>query len=132
MKISYRSLVEAKTYPRFTLIGQSVGSLILTAEAVLRRPPALFFDTAGYAFGYGVVTALVGCPVACYTHYPTISEDMLGRVKSRTAMYNNDAAVASRWVEILCVRIEMVGCYGIQQRCRHHTHIGCPMASYTQ
>ncbi|CAI7907885.1 unnamed protein product [Closterium sp. NIES-54] len=114
VRLSYRHLVEASLYPRFTLIGQSLGSMALALEAVLRRPPAVFVDTAGYAFSYPVVRLLLGgraaagggggkgegkgggSLVVCYTHYPTISGDMLQRVQQRTSMYNNDATVANR------------------------------------
>ncbi|CAI5965660.1 unnamed protein product [Closterium sp. NIES-64] len=83
--------------------------MALALEAVLRRPPAVFVDTAGYAFSYPVVKLLLGgraaggggggkgggCLVVCYTHYPTISGDMLQRVQQRTSMYNNDDTVAN-------------------------------------
>lgn len=36
----------------------------------------------GYAFTYPLVSILLGIPVASYTHYPTISTDMLARVSS--------------------------------------------------
>jgi alpha-1,2-mannosyltransferase len=32
--------------------------------------------------------------LAAYVHYPTISTDMLARVKSRTAQYNNPSKTA--------------------------------------
>ncbi len=50
-------------------------------------------DTSGWAFMYPLFR-LAGCRVASYTHYPTISTDMLQRVTSRQATYNNDVAVA--------------------------------------
>lgn len=53
----------------------------------------VFIDTTGWAFGYPLAWR-AGCKVACYVHYPTISSDMLGRVWSGTATYNNDAAIA--------------------------------------
>lgn len=37
---------------------------------------------------------LYGCRVVSYTHYPTISLDMLARVKSRSSLYNNNEAIA--------------------------------------
>ena len=70
-------------YPRFTMIGQSVGSIVLAFEALWKLRPRVFIDTTGYAFTYPVASLLFGCTVACYTHYPTISTDMLGKVQSR-------------------------------------------------
>lgn len=86
--------VEASSYPRFTLLGQSLGSMVLAWEALWRLSPSLFLDTSGYAFTYPVAV-LYGCQVACYTHYPTISTDMLERVKRREEAFNNDTSIAN-------------------------------------
>lgn len=45
-------------------------------------------DTSGWAFMYPLVR-LAGVKVACYTHYPTISTNMLLRVMGQRTMYNN-------------------------------------------
>eukprot|EP00955_Chlamydomonas_euryale_P009812 105295-Chlamydomonas_euryale.AAC.1 len=39
-------------------------------------------------------TRAAGCRVGCYVHYPTISSDMIARVASGAAGYNNSAAIA--------------------------------------
>lgn len=39
---------------------------------------------------------LAGVKVVCYTHYPTISTDMLLRVVSKKKMYNNSGAASSQ------------------------------------
>jgi hypothetical protein len=57
------------------------------------NPAQVIVDTTGWAFAYPLFR-LAGARVACYTHYPTISTDMLSRVMSMQATYNNDAAVA--------------------------------------
>ncbi|CAI9114356.1 OLC1v1015064C1 [Oldenlandia corymbosa var. corymbosa] len=89
-----RKLIEEATYPRFTMIGQSLGSVGLAWEALCKLTPWYFFDTSGYAFTYPVAR-LFGCKVICYTHYPTISLDMLSRVHGRSSMYNNDTLIAN-------------------------------------
>ena len=81
-------------YPVFTMVGQALGSIILTAEALLKYRPDVFFDTVGHAFGYPLVR-LAGSEVAAYVHYPTISTDMIRRVRNRDAAYNNDTSVAN-------------------------------------
>jgi len=45
-----RQWVEASRYPVFTLLGQSLGSLVLGWEALLTCIPDVFFDSMGYAF----------------------------------------------------------------------------------
>ena len=42
-----RCLVEAKFYPMFTLLGQTVGSIVLGVEALSRCRPDVFIDTMG-------------------------------------------------------------------------------------
>ncbi|XP_022942931.1 GDP-Man:Man(3)GlcNAc(2)-PP-Dol alpha-1,2-mannosyltransferase [Cucurbita moschata] len=93
-----RKWIEETTYPRFTMIGQSFGSIYLSWEALCKFTPLYYFDTSGYAFTYPLAR-LFGCIVVCYTHYPTISLDMLSRVRGRSSMYNNDALIAkSSWL----------------------------------
>ncbi|KAK6141981.1 hypothetical protein DH2020_020746 [Rehmannia glutinosa] len=92
-----RKWVEETTYPRFTMIGQSLGSVYLSWEALCTFTPLYYFDTSGYAFTYPVAR-IFGCKVICYTHYPTISLDMLTRVHARSSMYNNDALIAKSWI----------------------------------
>ncbi|KAG8747127.1 asparagine-linked glycosylation protein [Ceratobasidium sp. 414] len=95
-----RWLVEDSTWPRFTLLGQSLGSMGLVYEAVCGVMPDLFIDTMGYAFTFHAVRWLSQgrTPVSAYVHYPTISTDMLARVKSRASQYNNASGVANSTV----------------------------------
>ncbi|KAK2423353.1 GDP-Man:Man(3)GlcNAc(2)-PP-Dol alpha-1,2-mannosyltransferase [Trifolium repens] len=97
-----RKWIEETTYPHFTMIGQSLGSM------------------------------LFGCKVICYTHYPTISSDMLSRVRQRSLMYNNDSLVAkSVWLS----RCKIVyytffsWLYGIVGSC---THLAMVNSSWTK
>ncbi|OWM69940.1 GDP-Man:Man(3)GlcNAc(2)-PP-Dol alpha-1,2-mannosyltransferase [Punica granatum] len=93
-----RKLVEASTYPYFTMMGQSLGSMFLSWEALCKLTPVVYFDTSGYAFTYPIAR-MFGCKVICYTHYPTISLDMLSRVRNRSSLYNNKARIAdSIWL----------------------------------
>lgn len=54
-----------------------------------------FSDTMGYAFTFHVVWLLSGVPIGAYIHYPTISTDMLARVKSRKSGVTNDTTIAT-------------------------------------
>ncbi|KAF6170392.1 hypothetical protein GIB67_014322 [Kingdonia uniflora] len=93
-----RKWIEERTYPHFTMVGQSLGSVYLSWEALCKLTPLIFFDTSGYAFTYPLARVF-GCKVICYTHYPTISSDMVSRVWKRSSMYNNDALITrSVWL----------------------------------
>ncbi|EAQ84030.1 hypothetical protein CHGG_10434 [Chaetomium globosum CBS 148.51] len=77
--LSTRHWVLASTWPRFTLAGQSFGSIILAWDAFSLLVPDIFVDTMGYAFALGLSKFLFGSavPTGAYVHYPTISTDML-------------------------------------------------------
>ena len=90
-----RRWVEASVYPYFTLLGQSLGSMVLGWEALTSYLPDIFLDTMGFAFTLPLFRYLGGCQVGCYVHYPTISTDMLSRVGGQTASYNNAAFISN-------------------------------------
>ncbi|KDQ26009.1 glycosyltransferase family 4 protein [Pleurotus ostreatus PC15] len=89
-----RVLVESTTWPYFTLLGQSLGSMYVALEAMASLLPDLYIDTMGYAFTFFVVSWLCGVPAGAYVHYPTISTDMLARVRSRKKWHTNQSRVA--------------------------------------
>ena len=85
--LSTRHLVLANTYPYFTLLGQSLGSLALAYDAFSLITPDIFIDTMGYAFTLALCKYLFPyVPTAAYVHYPTISTDMLDSLDDRTGL----------------------------------------------
>ncbi|XP_066991027.1 GDP-Man:Man(3)GlcNAc(2)-PP-Dol alpha-1,2-mannosyltransferase [Anabrus simplex] len=92
--LRWRRWVEPEMYPYFTLLGQSLGSVILGLEALIAFLPDLYIDTMGYAFTLPLFKYVGLCETACYTHYPTITGDMLRRVSSRVTAHNNRRIVA--------------------------------------
>ena len=95
VRLVNRPLLEASRYPRFTMLFQSLASLRVAHAALLKRKPHVWFDTTGFAFTYPLAGLMFGCRVMAYTHYPTISTDMLRLVYSRRPTYNNSAAVTT-------------------------------------
>ncbi|TYH89956.1 hypothetical protein ES332_A13G017500v1 [Gossypium tomentosum] len=129
--LNRRKWIEETTYPHFTMIGQSLGSVYLSWEALNKFTPLYYFDTSGYAFTYPIAR-LFGCKVICYTHYPTISLDMVSRVRQRSSMYNNDAVIAkSTWLSrckiIYYTVFSMM--YGMVGSCAHLVMVN---SSWTQ
>lgn len=90
-----RPFVEAELYPRFTMLLQSLASLLMAVEALLSFVPNIFIDTMGYAFVLPVFCYMGPCPVAAYVHYPTISTDMLKKVENREECFNNSSNVSA-------------------------------------
>ena len=61
----------------------------MAVEAFIKFIPDVFFETTGYAFSYPLFKHVGGVPVCCYTHYPTISTEMLENVVQQVHSYNN-------------------------------------------
>jgi len=76
--LTTRDWVLASTWPRFTLLGQSLGSVVLAYDAFSLLVPDVFIDTMGYAFSLALSSWFFpDVPTGAYVHYPTISTDML-------------------------------------------------------
>ena len=67
----------------------------------------------GYAFTFHVVVLLGRIPVGAYVHYPTISTDMLERVRTRKAWHTNSDTISSSSLlsqaKLLCVLNRRLG-----------------------
>jgi alpha-1,2-mannosyltransferase len=74
--LTKRRLVDDSFWPRFTLIGQAIGSVLLAYEAISLLVPDVFVDTMGYAFCYPLISWVLDIPIMAYVHYPFISSDM--------------------------------------------------------
>jgi alpha-1,2-mannosyltransferase len=98
VRLKLRKLMTAEAWPRFTMVGQSIGAAVLACEALWRCPCSLFIDTTGAAFTYPLAKGLFGTSVHCYTHYPTISSDMLRVVYERRPAHNNAGSVQRSWL----------------------------------
>ncbi|KAI1327609.1 hypothetical protein F5Y16DRAFT_188866 [Xylariaceae sp. FL0255] len=85
--LSTRHWVLASTWPHATLLGQSLGSVIMGWDAFSLLVPDIFVDTMGYAFTLGLSKLLFpNVPTAAYVHYPTISTDMLDSLDPASAV----------------------------------------------
>ncbi|XP_068558028.1 GDP-Man:Man(3)GlcNAc(2)-PP-Dol alpha-1,2-mannosyltransferase-like [Cebidichthys violaceus] len=110
--LRHRSLVEASSYPHFTLLGQSGGSMFLGWEALTAFVPDLYVDSMGYAFTLPIFRYLGGCKVASYVHYPTVSTDMLSVIRERNPRFNN-ADFISRNPVLSAVKVVYYCCFAL-------------------
>ncbi|KAM9346786.1 GDP-Man:Man(3)GlcNAc(2)-PP-Dol alpha-1,2-mannosyltransferase-like [Symphorus nematophorus] len=110
--LHHRALVEATSYPHFTLLGQSAGSMFLGWEALTAFVPDLYIDSMGYAFTLPIFRYLGGCEVASYVHYPTVSTDMLSVVRERNPRFNN-ADFISRNPVLSAVKVLYYCCFAL-------------------
>lgn len=114
-----RYLISDGYWKRFTLLGQSLGSLALAFEGLCgedglwgdlfigkfcvslvqnkKKKNSTPIDSMGYAFTFPLVRLIAGPQIAIgsYTHYPTVSADMVKRVKERMAGVENGGAAKS-------------------------------------
>ncbi|KAG6020000.1 asparagine-linked glycosylation protein [Claviceps citrina] len=85
--LSKRHWVLPSSWPHFTLLGQSLGSMVLAWDAFSLLVPDIFIDTMGYAFALGLCKFLFRkVSTAAYVHYPTISTDMLESLDPASAV----------------------------------------------
>ncbi|XP_041857009.1 GDP-Man:Man(3)GlcNAc(2)-PP-Dol alpha-1,2-mannosyltransferase-like [Melanotaenia boesemani] len=110
--LHHRALVEASSYPHFTLLGQSTGSMFLGWEALTSFVPDLYVDSMGYAFTLPIFRYLGGCKVASYVHYPTVSTDMLSVVRERNPRFNN-ADLISRNPILSALKVVYYCCFAL-------------------
>ena len=92
--LKYRDLLRPERYPRLTMVLQALGSVRLAVECLKKHVPEVWIDTTGWAFPYPMVR-LAGSKIVAYVHYPTISTDMLSRVRQRHSQYNNNDEISS-------------------------------------
>lgn len=99
--ICHRRLLVPALYPRLTMVCQALASVFVTIECLWCMIPDVWIDTTGWAFGYPLVK-LLGSRVVAYVHYPTVSSDMLLKVRNREASFNNsDAFVSSSLLSLI-------------------------------
>ncbi|KAL8942652.1 MAG: hypothetical protein Q9211_001298 [Gyalolechia sp. 1 TL-2023] len=85
--LTTRHYVLSSSWPHFTLLGQSLGSIILAYDAFSLLVPDIFIDTMGYAFALAFSKFIFSSiPTGAYVHYPTISTDMLGSLEASPAL----------------------------------------------
>ncbi|KAI5840801.1 hypothetical protein DFP73DRAFT_557907 [Morchella snyderi] len=95
--LTTRHWIAASTWPHFTLLGQSLGSLVLAWDAFTLLVPDIFIDTMGYGFTLPFAKLLFGIPTGAYVHYPTISTDMLGSLPSGSTTSLRISAKRAYW-----------------------------------
>ncbi|RAO64163.1 uncharacterized protein BHQ10_000175 [Talaromyces amestolkiae] len=96
--LSTRKYVQSSMYPHFTLLGQSLGSLIVAFDAFNLLVPDIFIDTIGYAFTIALSKYLFpSVPTGAYVHYPTISTDMLTSLDDNTGIKGLNSGAGTGW-----------------------------------
>ena len=90
--LTTRKYVVSSSYPYMTLLGQSLGSLVVAYDAFTLLVPDVFVDTMGYAFTLALCKWLFPTvPTGAYVHYPTISTDMLASLEDQTGVQGINA-----------------------------------------
>ena len=74
--------LEPSNYPVMTVVLQALAFIKVSIHAVGIQPCDVFVDSMGVGFGYPFVKLMFGTKIYSYTHYPTLSTDMVNDVKS--------------------------------------------------
>ena len=98
IRISSRFLLEAKWYPVFTMLFQSLASMVIGLECLVYFQPHLLVDTIGCPFIYPIFKVFGACAeIIAYIHYPIISSDMLEEVANPRPNHSNAYKPPSFW-----------------------------------
>lgn len=90
--LSTRKYVDSNRYPHLTLLGQSLGSLVVAYDAFNLLVPDVFIDTMGYAFTLAFCKFLFpDISTGAYVHYLTISTDMLESLDDHSGLKGTNA-----------------------------------------
>ncbi|KAJ5130738.1 Glycosyl transferase family 1 [Penicillium bovifimosum] len=96
--LTTRKYVLSSSYPYMTLLGQSLGSLVVAYDAFTLLVPDVFVDTMGYAFTLALCKWLFPTvPVGAYVHYPTISTDMLASLDDKSGVQGINSGAGKGW-----------------------------------
>ncbi|KGO76810.1 Glycosyl transferase, family 1 [Penicillium italicum] len=96
--LTTRKYVVSSSYPYMTLLGQSLGSLVVAYDAFTLLVPDIFVDTMGYAFTLALCKWLFPTvPVGAYVHYPTISTDMLASLDDKSGVQGINSGAGKGW-----------------------------------
>ncbi|KAJ5582164.1 Glycosyl transferase family 1 [Penicillium sp. DV-2018c] len=96
--LTTRKYVMSSSYPYMTLLGQSLGSLVVAYDAFTLLVPDVFVDTMGYAFTLALCKWLFPTvPVGAYVHYPTISTDMLASLDDKSGAQGINSGAGKGW-----------------------------------
>ncbi|KXG45297.1 Glycosyl transferase, family 1 [Penicillium griseofulvum] len=96
--LTTRKYVVSSSYPYMTLLGQSLGSLVVAYDAFTLLVPDVFVDTMGYAFTLAMCKWLFPTvPVGAYVHYPTISTDMLASLDDKSGVQGINSGAGKGW-----------------------------------
>lgn len=79
----FGAYIAAEKYPHFTLLGQLVGTLLLTWEAIQQLLPDIWVDTMGLPASYALVLSILKIPICAYVHYPIIQNEMFSKLGYR-------------------------------------------------
>ena len=87
VKLLTHEKMEPHHYPRFTLVMQSIANVVTCFEALTSFPCDMFIDTVGVGSAFLAIKVLFGVKLLSYTHYPTVSTDMLKQTDTKS--FNN-------------------------------------------
>lgn len=82
--LSRRWLIDPKTWPVLTLVGQLFGSVVLAVQLITQLPPDIWVDTVGLPFAYPLIGMSLKIPILTYTHFPVIQSDMLRKLNLKS------------------------------------------------
>ncbi|KAK6466053.1 protein required for asparagine-linked oligosaccharide assembly [Scheffersomyces coipomensis] len=80
----FNNLIDGNYWKHFTLVGQLIGSMLLSLEAMQELSPDVWIDTIGLPGSYWPVSLILKIPILAYVHYPIIQPEMFNKLKFKS------------------------------------------------
>ncbi|CUM62596.1 uncharacterized protein PRCAT00000148001 [Priceomyces carsonii] len=77
----FGNLISESYWTHFTIIGQLLGSGLLSLEAMNELSPDIWIDTIGLPGSYWLVSVALKIPILSYVHYPILQKEMFNKLK---------------------------------------------------
>lgn len=80
----FSKFIDGNYWKHFTMIGQLLGTFLLTLEAMNELSPDVWIDTMGLPCSYFPVHVILKIPILAYIHYPIIQKEMFNKLKYKS------------------------------------------------
>ncbi|KAI3403054.2 ALG11 [Candida oxycetoniae] len=77
-------LIDASYWKHFTILGQFLGTFLLSIEACFEVSPDVWVDTMGLPSSYLIAGKVLKIPIVAYVHYPILQTDMFNKLKYKS------------------------------------------------
>ncbi|KAI5959259.1 ALG11 [Candida theae] len=77
----FGKFIDGSYWKHLTIVGQLLGTFLLSLEAAFELSPDVWVDTMGLPGSYFIASVVLKIPIIAYIHYPILQENMFNKLK---------------------------------------------------